>query len=58
MILPRTNRFRRLRVGPLSRSKRLKYHVGRGFYIPNMPELTDCEFASGNADTLILYAHR
>jgi hypothetical protein len=41
--------------------KRLKYLVGRGFYVPNMPELADCEFASdlakGNTDTLILYAH-
>jgi hypothetical protein len=40
---------------------RLKYHVGRGYYIPNMSELADDEFASdfekGNADTLILYAH-
>jgi hypothetical protein len=40
---------------------RLKYHVGRGYYVPNMSELADDEFASdfdkGNANILILYTH-
>jgi hypothetical protein len=39
--------------------KRLKDPVGRGFYVPNMPELADCEFtldfAKGNADILRLF---
>jgi hypothetical protein len=40
---------------------RLKYHVSRGYYVPNMSELADDEFASdfdkGNANILILYTH-